>query len=167
MRLAGLLSSCASVRFFNVDLVCWGLEEKGAGGGRGERLEVLHCNLAFSPLKERATLLAYTSVLAAAEVGSDEQFLRAGATPAWTKLHSLVQPTFLWILCDGVGSRNGRDAWVLLSWPPLWFASGRPALPGLYIVKLNALADIGRQNRAHRPQVWPIAELYAPNPIEN
>ena len=128
---------------------------------------MLLCSLSFNPLQERATLLAYTSALAALEVGVDEQFLRAGASPTWKNLESLVEPVTPLILCDGVGIRNGRDDWVLLSWPSLRFASGRPACAVPHIVKLNALADIGRQQRAHRPQVRPIAELYAPNPIEN
>jgi hypothetical protein len=79
-------------------------------------LEVLHCNLDFSPLKERATLLAYTSALAPLELGLDEHFLRAGATAAWTKLDSLIQPTFLWLLCDGVGTGSAAAASLLTLW---------------------------------------------------
>ena len=132
----------------------------------GGKLQVLPSNLVFSPLKEGATLLAYTSALAALELGVVEHFLRAGAPPTWNKLDSLVQPTSPWVLCDEVGTRNGRDGLgaALLAFSQVRLGTSR--MPIRHIVKLNALADIGRQKQAHRPRVRLIAGLYAPNPIE-
>ena len=96
-------------------------------GRRGEwgGLGVLLCNLSFSPLQDRATLLAYTSALAALELDLVAHFLRVGAAPAWTKLDSLVQPMFPWLLCDGVATGNAAAALLLTLW-----LSGTLAQPG-------------------------------------